>query len=70
MTAQEHLNEIKRSLNKVPPKELGKMFRKHYHLLNDRNEESETTVKKLAQYDLDNPGSIFDGNVPLTFNVK
>jgi hypothetical protein len=70
MTTQEHLKEIKRSLNKVPPSELGKMFRKHYHLLNDRNEGSETIVKKLAAYDLDNPGSIFDGNVPLTFNVK
>lgn len=70
MTAQEHLKEIKRNLGNVPPKELGKMFKKHYHLLNERDEGSETVVKKLAAYDLDNPGTIFDGKVPLTFPIN
>jgi len=71
MTAQEHLKEIKRNLGKVPPTELGKMFRNYYkdHLAL-RDEGSETVVKKLAVYDLDNPGGIFDGSVPLTFPVK
>jgi uncharacterized membrane protein len=70
MTAQEHLKELKRNLTKVPPAELGKMFREHYRLLNDRDVSSETVVKKLAAYDLDDPNSIFDGSLPLTFNVN
>jgi hypothetical protein len=71
MTAQEHLKKIKKNIGRVPPTELGKMFRNYYkdHLAL-RDESSEVVVKKLAAYDLDNPGTIFDGNLPLTFPVK
>jgi len=70
MTAQEHLKELKRNLGRISPEDFGKMYREHYRLLNDRNEESENVVKKLANYDYADPNSIFDGTLPLTFNVK